>query len=357
MYEMWNNDGGVTGYKSCPKTHDGLTPIKIGGFDVHLAGRHLVAPAILDVKDLLVVSLTGSEPNNMFVGQVIQFMNLSLKDHGGVPENWAAIVNILAEAIKTGTKILTYCIGSHGRTGCLAASLIAVMEPDIEDPVAEIRLRHCTKAVESKAQAVAVFALKGQALPQKYEDEFKAKVYTYVAQGGNSVGYSTYSPKPEADGKSKDGLYYHHAKCKCVADCTKTAYMPKPCECGHPACLWNGVPPKQTPLLSAGANGDSYRHHFECPCGKCSNVDYYKPFRCECGQYPSCNGAAIVVVKEKEQHAVVNDYCVTCGFHYCKCAANTDVPISKAGHPKSCICDDCLDAEALRHQFAVGSIQ
>jgi len=91
----------------------------------------------------------------------------TMVDFSPPPANWADFLNnqvipLLAE----GKRVLAFCIGSHGRTGTLLASLIAVLEPEIEDPIAEARKRHCVKAVETRAQAAAVFALRGQEVPE-----------------------------------------------------------------------------------------------------------------------------------------------------------------------------------------------
>lgn len=64
--------------------------------------------------------------------------------------------------LASGKRVLGFCAGSHGRTGTLLASLIALLEPEVEDPIAEARARHCSHAVETPEQADAIFALRGQ---------------------------------------------------------------------------------------------------------------------------------------------------------------------------------------------------
>jgi|AGTN01.3.fsa_nt_gi hypothetical protein len=90
----------------------------------------------------------------------------TMVDFSPPPSNWADFLNnqvipLLAE----GKRVLAFCIGSHGRTGTLLASLIAILEPEVEDPITEARNRHCGKSVETRAQAAAVFALRGQEVP------------------------------------------------------------------------------------------------------------------------------------------------------------------------------------------------
>lgn len=184
----------TTNWKNCK--HDAIQPVMIGGYPVHLgAGRDIAGKEVLDVVDY-VVTLSGYIPQNTFFGQCIQLIDATLQDHGGVPENWSGFITNMVEVIKSGKKIVAYCIGSHGRTGCFAASLIAVMEPEVEDPIAEIRKRHCKHAVESLAQAEAIFALKGQELPEKYVKEFTK----YTSSGAGYGWGSNWS----SHGKKKD---------------------------------------------------------------------------------------------------------------------------------------------------------
>ena len=65
-------------------------------------------------------------------------------------------------------RVLVFCLGGHGRTGTVLAGLIALLEPDVEDPVNEIRNRYCASAVETREQAEWVFALRGQKLPKHW---------------------------------------------------------------------------------------------------------------------------------------------------------------------------------------------
>ncbi len=97
-----------------------------------------------------------------------------MPDRSGLPANWHELLkDTLIPRLKNGEKVVTFCFASHGRTGALIASLIAILEPEVEDPIAEARKRHCHEAVESKAQAEGVFALKGKSLPRAYAKSFK----------------------------------------------------------------------------------------------------------------------------------------------------------------------------------------
>lgn len=151
----------------------------IGGFEVLLGGasRGLKSEhyALADV----IIPLTTGGPA-MVWGKPHLILPMHLQDYGGVPAGWKeTLEDTVVPIIKSGKKVLAFCLGSHGRTGCFAGSLIALMEPDIEDPVAEIRKRHCSHAVETLAQVKAIFACKGTDVPEKY-----IKEYTYTPPKG-----------------------------------------------------------------------------------------------------------------------------------------------------------------------------
>jgi hypothetical protein len=167
--------------------HTAIEPVMIGGFPVHLgAGDHIDGEKVLDVVDY-VVTLNGYLPGKTFFGQCLQVIDATLVDRGGVPDGWGKFIENMAGIIRDGKKIVAFCIGSHGRTGCFGASLIAVMEPEVDDPIAAIRQRHCHHAVESKEQAEAIFALKGKQLPEVYEKEF-GKKWTSFSHGSHDSG-------------------------------------------------------------------------------------------------------------------------------------------------------------------------
>lgn len=124
----------------------------------------------------LLVPLTN-EPIPWALGKRYNIFALPLKDYGGVPPNWRELLNEVIGELRQGRSLLAFCVGGHGRTGCFVGSLIALLESAEEtpDPIKAVRERHCTHAVETRAQATAIFALRGEALPQWYVDEFDAR--------------------------------------------------------------------------------------------------------------------------------------------------------------------------------------
>lgn len=175
--------------KTCKSSHTGLTPIKIGGFDVYLgAYSYLDEKAVTNAAVLC--PLNGDVPYNVPIGTWLPMVQCEMRDFGGVPEGWAGFIDYMVRLIRSDYHVLAWCTGSHGRTGTFGASLIAVMEPETEDPIEAIRERHCKHAVETLAQAVAIYSLRGQKLPEKYRKEFDRSVIRYPTtyQTSKAVG-------------------------------------------------------------------------------------------------------------------------------------------------------------------------
>lgn len=164
-------------------------PVQVGTYTVYLGGTQYLRAQDLAVADVLLPltevplafgswhqlqqtdaslsQIRGLPPFEL--NKVYSVLAAPLKDFGGVPDNWGRFLSeVVIPLLASGKKVLAFCIGSHGRTGTFLASLIALLEPDVEDPIAEARKRHCEKSVETKAQARAVFALKGVVPSDEY---------------------------------------------------------------------------------------------------------------------------------------------------------------------------------------------
>lgn len=165
--------------------HKAIKPITIGGFPVYLGGRSYIPKNVIYSMDI-VCPLNGNMPEVDF-GRKITLVSCALQDYGGVPKEWPAFINHIVKSIQAGKKVLGYCTGGHGRTGTFAASLLAVMEPAIPDPIAEIRKRYCKKAVETINQADAVFAFRGTLAPDSYLKELQSK-FSSSFHNGSSWG-------------------------------------------------------------------------------------------------------------------------------------------------------------------------
>ncbi len=140
--------------------------VSVGAYTVHVGGSQDLAgtPGILHEVDVI-VPLNGKVPTS-FEGEVLPVV---LQDFGGVPHDWEQILREqVIPRLEAGKTILAYCTAGHGRTGTFLASLVALLEPDVEDPIATVRARHCEHAVETRAQAEAIFALLDQPTPEPY---------------------------------------------------------------------------------------------------------------------------------------------------------------------------------------------
>ena len=193
--------------------HDAVKPIMIGGHPVHLGRRPDLTSELVASMDVI-CPLNGQMPPTKF-GSLITTVSCELQDFGGVPKGFNKFIENIANQIVAGKRVLGYCTGGHGRTGTFGAALIALLEPKIVDPIAEIRKRHCKKAVETIKQADAVFGIKGGLAPQNYEDEFKKPKYAFQTEGNQSQYHKPSEPKtspiwekdPDNPGKWRQKVY------------------------------------------------------------------------------------------------------------------------------------------------------
>ncbi len=171
-------------------------PVQVGPYVIHAGGVSALTFEDMEGMDV-VIPLEQKLPAK--IGQVFTVMPCPWVDHQGPPPGFREflldqVIPVLAE----GKKVIVYCIGSHGRTGTFLASLIALLEPEIEDPIAAVRERHCQKAIESRAQAEYIFALKGEELPDIYDKQFPsfvAKAKKLVKRVKAAVGKTPTQPK------------------------------------------------------------------------------------------------------------------------------------------------------------------
>lgn len=156
--------------------HVGLA-VQVGKYQVRATGtmyqREPKFAGCFDDPRTVLVPLTGDLPCEF--GREYRLVWAALQDFGGVPDNWRDFLESeIVPRLQDGQQLLAFCAGSHGRTGVFLASLIALLETPQQtpDPIAAVRNRHCVRAVETMEQAKAIFALRGQAVPQQYVTEF-----------------------------------------------------------------------------------------------------------------------------------------------------------------------------------------
>ena len=161
-------------------------PVRVGPYTVLAGGTRYLASSDLDKADVL-IPLTGCQELNFgqlyeltaeqqpsgitafAPGKSYQVLVGKLPDFGGVPDNWEAFLRQqVIPLLASGASLMGFCFASQGRTGTFLASLIAILEPETDDPIAAVRQRHCEHAVETAAQAAAIFAIKGIPVPERY---------------------------------------------------------------------------------------------------------------------------------------------------------------------------------------------
>lgn len=152
---------------SRPKCDHRGGAVQVGDYEILAGGVSYLEPQdIVMLRPDILVPLTQHYP--AWMEEVADVHPLFLPDFGGVPPDWSKQVQQVIELLESGERVMAFCFASHGRTGTLLASLISVLEPEVDDPVEEVRKRHCSHSVETRAQAAAVFALRGQELPLRY---------------------------------------------------------------------------------------------------------------------------------------------------------------------------------------------
>jgi hypothetical protein len=149
-----------------------------------LGGLQYFQPGDLDAADILIPleaewrqRIARSHGREFILRPGQQVLELFLIDFGGLPGNWEEQLRTLVlPVLEQGKSVLGFCIGSHGRSGTLAASLIALLESEDEtpDPIVAARQRHCLKSVETLPQAEGIFALRRKKLPDDYLKVFLA---------------------------------------------------------------------------------------------------------------------------------------------------------------------------------------
>lgn len=142
--------------------------IRVGPYEIGAAGTFYAVRKDFKRADLL-IPLIDPIPRGLMPRKPRK-LPMPMEDVGGMPYGWR---NFLEEAVvpelDKGTRIIAFCKGGHGRTGAFLASPVALLEPEVVDPVLAIRESYCQSAIESTAQVIGVFALRGEALPPQYD--------------------------------------------------------------------------------------------------------------------------------------------------------------------------------------------
>lgn len=142
-------------------------PVKIGQVTVMAGGIHL-SKATLTKTDVLVTLCYRSPTNLHRCPEVEEHIRIPLEDFGGIPDTFVAdLEREVIPALEAEKQVTFHCEGGFGRTGSALAALIALLEPDIEDPVAAVRKRYCPRAVETKDQENGVRKIREMVLARR----------------------------------------------------------------------------------------------------------------------------------------------------------------------------------------------
>lgn len=170
----------VSSFKSCdhpPK------PIKAGDVEIYACARRDVNIAVKEGFDVIspLVQTVSSEFNG-FYGLLLWFPIPDMT----APEPMRLRIHALRliALARAGNRVVTFCEGSHGRTGTVIATCIGLLEPDI-DPIDAVRERHCKDACETYKQIEAVFKACGREVPECWKESTAYKKYqpTWAQQG------------------------------------------------------------------------------------------------------------------------------------------------------------------------------
>jgi hypothetical protein len=132
------------------------------------AGGARLSPACLEQTDVLVTLKAQGPIYQDFLGEGAEWLHFPMEDFGGIPPGYREFLDKLIARLADGKRLAIHCAGGFGRTGTVLASLVVLLEPDIDDPIREIRDRYCPRAVETLCQVKGIFDLKGVEVPSHY---------------------------------------------------------------------------------------------------------------------------------------------------------------------------------------------
>jgi hypothetical protein len=158
--------------KPCRHNHVGAEPIKVGPYKIYATGMNYIWRGLVDLTQFnVLVPLDhnfqpepGATTPEVFIGFIPDFQPPA--------PDFAELVlrRRVIPALEAGKKLIVFCTASHGRTGTFIAGLIALLEPETDDPIMAARERHCEKSVETLDQAHWVRDLHARALAQKVDE-------------------------------------------------------------------------------------------------------------------------------------------------------------------------------------------
>jgi protein-tyrosine phosphatase len=153
--------------KDCTNNHVGVEPIEVGPYKVYATGMKYIDRGLVDLRQFDVLVPLDYKFAGVYqdTGQHEVIWEAVIPDFQPPGPGFAELLREqVIPALEAGKKVLFFCTASHGRTGTALAGLIALLEPETDDPIVAVRERHCVRAVETGRQAEWVYNLQEQAL-------------------------------------------------------------------------------------------------------------------------------------------------------------------------------------------------
>jgi protein-tyrosine phosphatase len=161
-------------------------PVQIGPYQV-MAGGIRLSEATLDNTDVL-MTLCDQLPPNLGSREVTH-RRFSIEDFGVSPYLAVYLKTHILSDLAEERRVTIHCQGGFGRAGMVLGGLIALLEPDIEDPVAEVRKRYCPRAIETPLQEAWVRELRKMALAERQATSNKGVVHMSAPEVTNDEWY------------------------------------------------------------------------------------------------------------------------------------------------------------------------
>ena len=140
-----------------------VTEIRKGLF---ISGRRDVAEMVQAGVDVLLPldSLRGDVWETGFRGEILYY---PIMDCGVLPDDVLdRLIDDIFRRLDAGKRVGMFCIGGHGRTGYVAACVLA--RDGVENPIAYLHEHYCRFAVESDEQREAIRRFQNK-LPERMD--------------------------------------------------------------------------------------------------------------------------------------------------------------------------------------------
>jgi protein-tyrosine phosphatase len=148
--------------KPCNHNHVGTELIAVGPYTVHATGMKYIRRGLVDLEQFDVFVPLDHQFRYDGDRKVVPLIIQDFQPPG--PEAVGILEEQVVPELEAGKRVVVLCTASHGRTGTVLAGMIALLEPETDDPIAAVRERHCEESIETSEQAAWVRGLHQQVL-------------------------------------------------------------------------------------------------------------------------------------------------------------------------------------------------